>query len=76
MALTLRELLSYSKHKNDIKIIAGTLGLNRPCRWIHVVEDDDVPSFLHGYELIFTTGIGISSKPTFSLTRFAETLLN
>jgi hypothetical protein len=76
MALTLRELLSYSNHKYDIKIIAGTLGLNRPCRWIHVVEDDDVPSFLHGYELIFTTGIGISSKPTFSLTRFAETLLN
>ena len=45
MALTLRELLSYSNHKYDIKIIAGTLGLNRPCRWIHVVEDDDVPSF-------------------------------
>ena len=76
MALTLRELLSYSNHKYDIKIIAGTLGLNRPCRWIHVVEDDDVPSFLHGTELIFTTGIGISSKPTFSLTRFAETLLS
>ena len=76
MALTLRELLAHSSHQNDIKIIAGTLGLNRHCRWIHVVEDDDVPNFLHGNELIFTTGIGISSKPVFSLMKFVETLLS
>ena len=75
MTMTLRELLAHSKKQYGIKIIAGTLGLNRPCRWVHIVEDDDVPSFLHGNELIFTTGIGMSSKPDFSLMKFAHTLI-
>jgi len=27
-------------------------------RWVHIIEDSEVPDFLHGNELIFTTGIG------------------
>lgn len=32
--------------------------MDNTVRWVHMVEDSEVPDFLHGNELVFTTGIG------------------
>lgn len=41
-----------------MKLVAGRGGISNTVRWVHMVEDREVPDFLHGNELIFTTGIG------------------
>jgi hypothetical protein len=41
-----------------MKLVAGSGGMGNTVRWVHMVEDSEVPDFLHGNELIFTTGIG------------------
>lgn len=71
MALTLSRLLSNTE-SFDIKTVAGQGGMNALVRWIHMVEDIEVPGFLHGNELVFTTGI--AQKGTQWLTPFAKSL--
>lgn len=36
--------------------------MDNTVRWVHMVEDSEVPDFLHGNELVFTTGIGHSGS--------------
>ena len=57
MAITIAGLYADSDRNYNIKLVAGETGLNKPVRWVHMIEDSDVPGFLHGNELIFTTGI-------------------
>lgn len=57
MALTLGKLLSGVKSTYNMQLIAGQGGLVNMVKWVHMVEDRAVPAFLHGNELIFTTGI-------------------
>jgi hypothetical protein len=40
-----------------MKLLAGAAGLNNFVRWVHIIEDIKAPVFLHGNELVFTTGI-------------------
>jgi DNA-binding PucR family transcriptional regulator len=54
----------------DLKVIAGSNGLDNRVRWIYVAEcfDDiaQVPEWLHGQELVFITGLGLKgSNKTF-----------
>lgn len=58
MAITLEKLCSGCEVKYQMKLVAGKGGMNNTVRWVHMVEDREVPGFLHGNELIFTTGIG------------------
>ena len=58
MAITLSKLCENIRENYDMKLIAGKNGLKNTVRWVHIVEDSEVPDFLHGNELIFTTGIG------------------
>lgn len=58
MAITLSQLCENTHENYDMKLIAGINGLKNTVRWVHIVEDSEVPDFLHGNELIFTTGIG------------------
>ncbi|MBH8599321.1 PucR family transcriptional regulator ligand-binding domain-containing protein [Thermoactinomyces sp. CICC 10523] len=44
------------------KVMAGSRGLNRPVRWVHVLEVSDAASFVNGQELILTTGVGLDGK--------------
>ncbi|WP_151897522.1 PucR family transcriptional regulator [Planococcus faecalis] len=48
---------------NDYKIelVAGEAGLTNEVKWVHMVENEEISSFLDGQEIVFTTGIGISS---------------
>lgn len=58
MAITLAQLCYNCDKIYDMKLMAGSGGLTNFIRWVHMVEDVEVPDFLHGNELIFTTGIG------------------
>ncbi|MBR2177120.1 MAG: PucR family transcriptional regulator ligand-binding domain-containing protein [Clostridia bacterium] len=58
MAITLSQLCENTDENYSMKLIAGKNGLKNTVRWVHIVEDSEVPDFLHGNELIFTTGIG------------------
>ncbi len=57
MAISLNRLFIKAEKKYNLKLLAGKKGLENPVRWVHMVEDTEVPDFLHGNELIFTTGI-------------------
>lgn len=71
MALTLSRLL-VDANSFEMKQLAGRGGMNALVRWIHMVEDVEVPGFLHGNELVFTTGI--AQKGNVWLTQFARDL--
>ena len=57
MAITLSQLCANTKETYGMKLLAGKNGLDNYVRWVHMVEDRQVPDFLHGNELVFTTGI-------------------
>ena len=44
------------------RVAAGSRGLARPIRWVHVLEAADNASFLKGGELILSTGVGFSRE--------------
>lgn len=58
MAITMAKLCEDARAKYEMELIAGKGGAENTVRWVHMVEDREVPDFLHGGELIFTTGIG------------------
>lgn len=58
MAITLEKLCENADNKYNLKLVAGRSGMKNIIRWVHMVEDIEVPNFIHGNELIFTTGIG------------------
>lgn len=64
MSIMLKQLCSDTESKYNLKLVAGKGGMNNTVRWVHMVEDRQVPDFLHGNELVFTTGIGhVSEDP-------------
>lgn len=58
MAITLAQLCRNAEKNYNLKLVAGRGGIDNTVRWVHMVEDSEVPDFLHGNELVFTTGIG------------------
>lgn len=58
MAITLSKLCANTEKMYNMKLLAGSGGMFNTVRWVHMVEDSEVPDFLHGNELVFTTGIG------------------
>lgn len=58
MSIILKQLCSDTETKYNLKLIAGKNGMTNTVRWVHTIEDRQVPDFLHGGELVFTTGIG------------------
>ncbi len=57
MAVTVRQLFKNAEQLYRAKLIAGEEGLDNLVEWVHIVEDSEVGLFLHGGELVFTTGI-------------------
>ncbi len=73
MAITLEKLCEGCEARYQMELAAGRGGIGNTVRWVHMVEDREVPDFLHGNELIFTTGIGhISGEER--LTAFVRNL--
>lgn len=61
MAITLRHLCRYAKETYGMIQICGESNMNNMVNWVHMLEDPETASFLHGSEIIFTTGIGHDS---------------
>ena len=57
MAISLSQLCEDAEKSYSMRLVAGSGGMENTVRWVHIVEDSEVPDFLHGNELIFTTGI-------------------
>lgn len=57
MSVTLERLYNKTASLYDMKLLAGEAGMGNLVQWVHIVEDEAVTEFLHGRELIFTTGI-------------------
>lgn len=74
MSIILKQLCSDTETKYNLKLIAGKNGMTNTVRWVHMVEDRQVPDFLHGGELVFTTGIGHVGKDP--LLAFVKRLIN
>jgi len=74
MAITLNHLCKYMKENYGMKLICGGDNMNNLVNWVHMLEDPETASFLHGQELIFSTGIGHPN--TNWLVNFAEGLIN
>ncbi len=72
MALTLEELCAGAEKDYGMTLIAGEKGLDNMVQWVHYIESGDVPRFLHGYELVFTTGM--ENHDADWLVKFAERL--
>ncbi len=57
MAITLQELCEKASYRYGMRVLAGEGGMKNIVSWVHTIEDEQTCEFLHGNELIFTTGI-------------------
>ena len=58
MAVTLARLCENANKLYGMHVLAGNGGMRNSVQWVHTLEDEEVSAFLHGGELVFTTGIG------------------
>ncbi len=73
MATMLRDLCKYAKENYAMHLICGDSNMTNLVQWVHMLEDPETATFLHGHELIFTTGIGYDN--TDWLTDFVKGLV-
>lgn len=57
MSVTVGNLLENGADLYQMKLLAGKKGLNNLVEWVHIIENDEVSKFLHGNEIVFTSGI-------------------
>lgn len=69
MALILKDIYEESRQRFQLQLIAGASGLNKLMKWVYVAEDYTTADFLHGGELLITTGV-ISGGSASWLMRF------
>ncbi len=62
MSITVSKLCTNAQANYNMKLFAGKSGLDNYVRWVHLIENGDISTFLHGNEMLFTTGIGISDS--------------
>lgn len=65
MALTLGTVFEQTKHKYQLKLLAGEQGLYRSLRWLYFSEDIGNADFLRGGELMVLTGFGLQGEDEF-----------
>ncbi|PSR20827.1 MAG: PucR family transcriptional regulator [Sulfobacillus acidophilus] len=58
--ITVRDVLSRPVFRTAV-IAGGLDGLDRPVHWVHVGEIPNLGQYLKGYELVLTTGVGLTS---------------
>lgn len=57
MSITIGFLYAQSRQIYGMKCLAGMQGFDRKVSWIHIIENKESASFLHGGELVFCTGV-------------------
>lgn len=73
MSLLVRRLCRNIQKDYRINLIAGAEGLDNKVVWVHMIEDCEVAEFLHGNEVILSTGIGNLANDT-KLMEFVKKL--
>jgi len=63
-----------TKHKYQLKILAGAEGLHRSLRWLYFSEDISNAEFLRGGELMVITGFGLQGAQ--ALANFLRMLIS
>ena len=61
MSLTVGDLLKTPGV--DVRLVAGSAGLDGAIRWVHVSELEDPTPWLKGGEILLTTGMGVGKAP-------------
>lgn len=57
MSITVGKLFGNGTVLYQMKLLAGQKGLNNLVEWVHIIENDEVSEFLHGKEVVFTSGM-------------------
>ena len=57
MSITVGKLFGNGAVLYGMKLLAGQRGLNNLVEWMHIIENDDVSNFLHGNEVVLTSGM-------------------
>lgn len=71
--LTVNDVLKTPHFKKAV-LLAGAKGLNRPVKWVHILEAREfISESLNGEELVLTTGVGFTGKD--SAVRFLSELI-
>jgi hypothetical protein len=65
MPITISQLCKYAKEDYGMELICGEKNMGNLVEWVHMLEDPETAHFLHGRELIFSTGIGHSDTSWF-----------
>lgn len=73
MALTVRELISQTQEKYQLKLLTGEDSLDFVVTWVHMTEDTSVAEFFWGNEIVVTSGY--AAKNEAGLLRFIDVLL-
>ncbi len=74
MALLLKTIYQETKDKYKLKLLCGKKGLSRMMNWVYITEDIASSSFVHGGELIITTGIRCTQSKDW-LYEFIQSLI-
>lgn len=61
MAVNVRKLYKSVEHE-EVELLAGAGGLGRAVRWVHIVENTEISTFLEGGEIVFTTGVALEKE--------------
>lgn len=72
--LMLGTVFEATKHKYQLKLLAGSEGLHRSLRWLYFSEDIGNAEFLRGGELMVLTGHGLQGEE--ALSHFLRMLIS
>ncbi len=61
MTVTIRRICEIAAL--DLRVVAGSSGMDRPVRWVHVSETVDPTPWLRGGEFLLTTGMQLHLEP-------------
>lgn len=63
MPLTIAEALETLPVLASAQVVAGAAGLNRAIRWTHIVDNDEVLSWVRAGDLLLTTAFALKDNP-------------
>ena len=73
MSISIRRLCRDINKEYHVCNIGGMEGMDNIVNWVHMIEDYDAVQFLHGFEVVITTGIGNIGNPE-NMLIFVKTL--
>jgi purine catabolism regulator len=72
VGFTLKDALGLSKMRRA-RVVAGADGLDRPVRWVHILDIPDIVPWVSANDLVLTNAYGFATNPE-SMDRLVERL--